>query len=259
MESLLAGVGLFSGIAFIYGLFRPEGVLPRAFGEPRRWKVIAVYLPLMGVSDAALDGVQSDGAPETAVAYALTVADSTALASAVVRRDSLLAAWETAAEAAPDSGSASVVAEAVRAEAASLEADVAAIPAVKAGGGVPPDTLAAPLYALAARSSGRARELGMLQRARALPASDLEGNRRAYAALASAYPEEPTYAERRDTYAQRIRDREARERATALRRSFSGGPSRSGACCRRCSRGKPCGDSCISRSYTCRQPPGCAC
>ena len=31
------------------------------------------------------------------------------------------------------------------------------------------------------------------------------------------------------------------------------------ACCRICRTGKACGDSCISRSYTCRQPPGCAC
>lgn len=30
-------------------------------------------------------------------------------------------------------------------------------------------------------------------------------------------------------------------------------------CCKICSRGKACGNSCISRSYTCHQPPGCAC
>ncbi len=30
-------------------------------------------------------------------------------------------------------------------------------------------------------------------------------------------------------------------------------------CCRVCTTGKACGDSCISRSKTCRQPPGCAC
>lgn len=33
-------------------------------------------------------------------------------------------------------------------------------------------------------------------------------------------------------------------------------PSR---CCRRCSVGKPCGDSCISRDKQCHKPPGCAC
>lgn len=32
-----------------------------------------------------------------------------------------------------------------------------------------------------------------------------------------------------------------------------------GGCCRTCSKGKACGNSCISRSYTCHQPRGCAC
>lgn len=36
-------------------------------------------------------------------------------------------------------------------------------------------------------------------------------------------------------------------------------PARSPSCCRVCQKGKACGDSCISRSYTCRKPPGCAC
>ena len=30
-------------------------------------------------------------------------------------------------------------------------------------------------------------------------------------------------------------------------------------CCKICTRGKACGNSCISRRYTCRKPPGCAC
>lgn len=30
-------------------------------------------------------------------------------------------------------------------------------------------------------------------------------------------------------------------------------------CCRVCTRGKACGNSCINRAYQCRQPPGCAC
>jgi len=30
-------------------------------------------------------------------------------------------------------------------------------------------------------------------------------------------------------------------------------------CCKTCSKGKACGDSCISRSNTCSRPPGCAC
>ena len=31
------------------------------------------------------------------------------------------------------------------------------------------------------------------------------------------------------------------------------------ACCRICTTGKACGNSCIARNRTCRQPPGCAC
>lgn len=31
------------------------------------------------------------------------------------------------------------------------------------------------------------------------------------------------------------------------------------SCCKHCSKGQPCGDSCISRNKTCHQPPGCAC
>jgi hypothetical protein len=33
----------------------------------------------------------------------------------------------------------------------------------------------------------------------------------------------------------------------------------SAACCKVCRKGKACGDSCISRSYTCRKGVGCAC
>jgi len=31
------------------------------------------------------------------------------------------------------------------------------------------------------------------------------------------------------------------------------------SCCKVCSQGKACGDSCISKSYTCHKAPGCAC
>lgn len=37
------------------------------------------------------------------------------------------------------------------------------------------------------------------------------------------------------------------------------GDSTGRACCKVCTTGKACGNSCISRSYTCHQPPGCAC
>lgn len=31
------------------------------------------------------------------------------------------------------------------------------------------------------------------------------------------------------------------------------------SCCKRCTKGQPCGDTCISTKKTCRTPPGCAC
>jgi hypothetical protein len=36
-------------------------------------------------------------------------------------------------------------------------------------------------------------------------------------------------------------------------------PTKSKICCKVCSAGKPCGDSCISKNYNCTKPPGCAC
>jgi hypothetical protein len=30
-------------------------------------------------------------------------------------------------------------------------------------------------------------------------------------------------------------------------------------CCRTCTKGKACGDSCIAKTSTCTKPPGCAC
>jgi|AGTN01.1.fsa_nt_gi hypothetical protein len=31
------------------------------------------------------------------------------------------------------------------------------------------------------------------------------------------------------------------------------------SCCKVCSKGKPCGNSCIAATKTCTKPPGCAC
>lgn len=55
-----------------------------------------------------------------------------------------------------------------------------------------------------------------------------------------------------------------RRRAAASqrrRRSRSSAPrvQRARSCCKFCSSGKPCGDSCISSRYTCHKGPGCAC
>ena len=33
----------------------------------------------------------------------------------------------------------------------------------------------------------------------------------------------------------------------------------SAACCRVCTQGKACGDTCIAKEYECHQAPGCAC
>lgn len=41
--------------------------------------------------------------------------------------------------------------------------------------------------------------------------------------------------------------------------AVNGAPVVPAACCRTCRKGKACGDSCISKSKTCRTPPGCAC
>lgn len=30
-------------------------------------------------------------------------------------------------------------------------------------------------------------------------------------------------------------------------------------CCKICRKGKPCGNNCINRNYTCHKPTGCAC
>lgn len=39
----------------------------------------------------------------------------------------------------------------------------------------------------------------------------------------------------------------------------SSGGSGGGACCKICTTGKACGDTCISKSYSCNVGPGCAC
>lgn len=36
-------------------------------------------------------------------------------------------------------------------------------------------------------------------------------------------------------------------------------PAPTTACCKICTKGKACGDTCISKSYTCHKGPGCAC
>jgi hypothetical protein len=44
-----------------------------------------------------------------------------------------------------------------------------------------------------------------------------------------------------------------------LRPAVVAAPAPTRRCCKICTTGKACGNSCISRRYTCHQPPGCAC
>jgi len=37
------------------------------------------------------------------------------------------------------------------------------------------------------------------------------------------------------------------------------GPTSSGKCCKVCTTGKACGDTCIAKDATCKTPGGCAC
>lgn len=49
------------------------------------------------------------------------------------------------------------------------------------------------------------------------------------------------------------------ERAAPITRQADSSLQAPQACCRVCTRGKACGNSCINAAYQCRQPPGCAC
>jgi LysM repeat protein len=54
-----------------------------------------------------------------------------------------------------------------------------------------------------------------------------------------------------------VRPAPTHQPAPTLQNAPTNPPAKS--CCKICSKGKACGNSCISRSYTCHQPPGCAC
>jgi hypothetical protein len=50
-----------------------------------------------------------------------------------------------------------------------------------------------------------------------------------------------------------------RDTESPARLAATAGPETIGECCKTCRKGKACGDSCIDRTETCEQPPGCAC
>ena len=239
----MAVILILAGIAgLLWGLIRPDQMLPSRLGAPSRGKVLALYGGSLFLGGLLVDTDPLDVEAESAIA-----ADTTGLAAGTVVRDSLLAVLVAEVEQVPDAGSARTLAEKIQAERA----------------GLPLSVDATSLDSLWEVAINRASELTLYERARALPASDLEGNQRAYQELASRYPTETRYREKAAEYTERIADLQAREQRAALRRAERQArrqTSRSSSgCCRRCVKGKPCGNSCISRSYTCRQPPGCAC
>ena len=78
----------------------------------------------------------------------------------------------------------------------------------------------APLYNPVADSLAEARDYAEAQ---ALPASNLEGNRDAYAELATTYPANPEYARKRDQYVARIVERDRPRPLRAYRPQSAGG------------------------------------
>lgn len=232
---------LFSLIALVYGLFKPSGVLPARLGDPTRVKVLAVYGGLL-----LLVGPSTLPEPVDAPASVQTAGDFDA--ERVVEP---VDPWPGGAPA-RDSTFAQLVGLTSAGRYAEAQDQARA--------------LASELYAADWADSLRsiaeaAEEEAMYARAQALPGSQLEQNRDAYRELAEMYPRSPrlaVYVEKRDSYAQRVVDRDA-ARLAARTRAASRPARRSRSCCKYCSAGKPCGDSCISRSYNCNKGPGCAC
>lgn len=69
---------------------------------------------------------------------------------------------------------------------------------------------------------------------------------------ASASPASPTFTGQATAEAESSAD-------TSVNDAPDPAPAPQQYCCKVCSTGKACGDSCISRSYTCHKAPGCAC
>ncbi|WP_412060704.1 hypothetical protein [Rubrivirga sp. IMCC45206] len=238
---MAVGLFLFSLIALLYGLFDPDGVLPTALGHPSRGKVLAVYGGLL-----LLTGVSMG--PETAEPPSnVQIAGDFDAEREVVAPD----LWPGGAAARDSTFTqlASLISASRFAEVQDQARALAAEPY-------------AAEWADSLRSIGnQAEEEAMYAQAQSLPGSELERNRDAYRELAEMYPRSPRlalYASKRDSYAQRVVDRDA-ARLAARTRAASRPARRSRSCCKYCSAGKPCGDSCISRSYNCNKGPGCAC
>ncbi len=278
-----------------YGIYRgrrdPSAVLPFALGEPTPAKVWAVYGSLAAVAVlvalpelavilgslgclvglvAAVVALVSKGSPKRALV--LTGVSLAALTAGGIATGADGAAPEASEAGAytADADPATAVQDAVAdaAEDSIRVAEFAALDSLlQAGDYAQTQDRARALVLTPAfsavgdsldRVADRAEEGAMYERASAMPGSDLQGNRDAYAELAERFPSSERYAvyvEKRDSYTQRVIDQESRRyRAYAPARQPAGRN-----CCKRCSAGKPCGDSCISRSKSCNKGPGCAC
>ena len=235
-------LSLLAIVAFGYGMFRPAVALPTALGTPSRWKVAGLYGALFVAgglgADTAGESSEVDGPPPAArVAGTFEEEPGDAWPGGSAARDSHLTALV------------SLVSSGRYVEAQDEAVALAGEPYAAAWADTP--------RALADLAAEEAR----YERARRLPGRDLEGNRDAYAELALLYPRSERaglYTGKRDDYAQRIVDRDNARLLAAQRARYRPAP-RSSGCCKQCSKGKPCGNSCISRSYTCHKPPGCAC
>ena len=195
---MLACVGLFAFIWFIYGMIKPDGALPDAVGPPSRGKVVLGYGGWLLVS--LIWSAVSPTPPVSEAEREEAAADSVA----ELRHDSLTTAYSLAL-AGGDYLEAEQGADSLAAE-------------------LPPDHEDADtLRAIAAR----AEEQRLYAAAQALPGSQLQENATAYRDLATRYPDNPLYRQKANDYDSRIQAAATRR----ARRSVARAPRTSGGSC----------------------------
>lgn len=79
------------------------------------------------------------------------------------------------------------------------------------------------------------------------------------ASLKREHAKQEAETRRREAEEQRRERRAAAAEAARVSRSWKRESRSSGGCCKYCSKGKPCGDTCIARNRTCHVGGGCAC
>lgn len=261
MSVLLIVVGV---LVVLYGVLRPEKELPEPFRKSSTLGLSTVFGLLCIAGAALLSGpLGRTGGDDVAAAPP----GGGPRASSVV-------AWP-GGEPARDSAFRAITALAVSGRYA--EAEDRALALARRPYAAP---WADSLHAIARE----AEELGLYAEARRLPPSALQDNWDAYAELSRRFPDSPrrgVYAQRREDYARRLIEREAARYRTpaapeaappsaeapppieepppATAETPSYDPVPPAGCCRVCTRGKPCGDTCIAQDRECHRPPGCAC